>query len=43
MVAKSDNSGLQAAARKAYRKPTLAKVAVLSAITAQQQTSHTAG
>jgi hypothetical protein len=35
MVAKSDNSGSQTAARKAYRKPTLAKVAVLSAITAQ--------
>ena len=35
MVAKSDKSASQTAARKAYQKPTLAKAAVLSAVTAQ--------
>jgi len=39
MVAKSWNSGSQAADRKAYRKPTLTKAAVLSAVTAQTPTS----
>jgi len=39
MVAKSKNSGSQAAARKAYRKPKLTKAAVLSAVTAQAPTS----
>jgi len=34
MVAKSNNSGSQTAARKAYRTPTLTKAAVLSAISA---------
>ena len=34
MAAESDNSGPQTAARKTYRKPTLARVAVLSAVTA---------
>jgi hypothetical protein len=35
MVARSNDSGPQIAARKAYQKPTLAKAATLSAITAQ--------
>jgi len=34
MVAKSKNSVAQSAARKAYRKPTLTKAAVLAAIAA---------
>ena len=39
MAAESDNSGPQTAARKTYRKPTLARVAVLSAVTAKPSTS----
>jgi len=42
MVAKSNNSGSQTAARKAYRTPTLIKAAMLSAVTAQSQTSGVA-
>jgi len=34
MVAKTDNSTAETAIRKAYQKPTLARVAVLSAVTA---------
>jgi hypothetical protein len=40
MVAKSDNSTSQTTARKAYQKPTLVMVAVLSAITAEPAVSH---
>jgi len=36
-------SGSKTAARKAYRKPTLTKAAVLSAATAQSQTSGSSG
>jgi len=39
MVAKSDNSSLLATARKAYKKPTLIKAAVLSAIAATRVAS----
>jgi len=40
MVAKSNNSTSQTTVRKAYRKPTLVMVAVLSAITAEPAVSH---
>jgi hypothetical protein len=39
MVAKSNNSTAQTAARKAYQKPTLVKAAVLTAVTATIVTS----
>ena len=41
MVAKSNNAKSQTVARKAYQKPTLAKVAVLSAIAADTAISPT--
>jgi hypothetical protein len=43
MVAKSNNSTSQTAARKAYQKPTLAKAAVLSAITAAGDSGSISG
>jgi hypothetical protein len=39
MVAKSNNSASETPVRKAYQKPTLAKAATLSAVTAQTPTS----
>jgi hypothetical protein len=39
MVANYEDAKLRTTARKPYQKPTLAKVAVLSAVTAQTQTS----
>ena len=43
MVVKSNKGASQSAVRKAYKKPTLVKGPMLSAVTAGKITSHTVG